>query len=157
MSTRHKASTRSTALPHAHKHNSESTGGACGTSISAAGTAAMEGQEEKGGRTGNKKKVVFIVYGKQTCKFFRLTQAAWTCSLTVWICRSIYRWEGPAQTSAFFSLSKAHSGCKKSKKKETERGLSYRATLQKGQTHRHSCNIPERLSIVYTGCVALSF
>ena len=68
-----------------------------------------------------------IIFCKQTCKFFRLTQVVWTCSLIVWICRNIYRWEGPAQTSAFFSLSKAHSGCKGSKKGERERGLSYRA------------------------------
>lgn len=70
---------------------------------------------------------------KQTCKFVRLTQVAWTCSVTVWICRNMCRWEGPAQTSASFSLSKARSGCKRSKERErhgerhrereTERGV----------------------------------
>lgn len=80
-----------------------------------------------GERSRDQVTLFIIIFRKQTCKFFRLTQVVWTCSLIVWICRNIYRWEGPAQTSAFFSLSKAHSGCKRSKKGERERGLSYRA------------------------------
>ncbi len=57
-----------------------------------------------------------VTVHKQTCKFFRLTQVVWTCIAIVCICRSMYRWGGPAHTSAFFSLSKAHSGCKRSRR-----------------------------------------
>lgn len=50
------------------------------------------------------------------CKFFRLIRVVWTCIAIVWICRSIYRWVDPAHTSAFFSLSKARSGWKRSRR-----------------------------------------
>lgn len=53
----------------------------------------------------------------QTCKCARLTQAASTCNVSLWICRNIYRSGDLVQTSAFSSLSKAHSDCKKAKGK----------------------------------------
>lgn len=80
--------------------------------------------------------------GKQTCKFFRLIQVAWTGSLSVWICRNIYRWEGPAQTSAFFSLSKEHSGCKGSKKGRDRERSKLQSEFCRKSRHRHSCNTP---------------
>lgn len=53
----------------------------------------------------------------QTCKCARLTQAASTCNVSLLICRNIYRSGDLVQTSAFSSLSKAHSDCKKAKGK----------------------------------------
>ncbi len=80
-----------------------------------------------------------VTVHKQTCKFFRLTQVVWTCIAIVCICRSIYRWGGPAHTSAFFSLSKAHSGCKGSRREgETERHLSTSDLGRELETHTHT-------------------
>lgn len=44
-------------------------------------TGRREEKEREGG--GSRHSVYRDMYGKQTCKFFRLTQVAWTCSLIV--------------------------------------------------------------------------
>ena len=99
-----------------------------------------EGWNEK--KRGFKACCLSCMDGKQTCKFFRLIQVAWTGSLSVWICRNIYRWEGPAQTSAFFSLSKEHSGCKGSKKGRDRERSKLQSEFCRKSRHRHSCNTP---------------
>lgn len=107
-----------------HQHNIKKQE-TCSKSIYAGGTEIGRRDGKAGWKKKDSRNIVYHdMYGKQTCKFFRLTQVAWTCSLIVWICRNIYRWEGPAQISVSFSLSKAHSGCKGSKKGETERERS---------------------------------